>query len=84
MVTIDLPPELEHFAKACVDSGRYSSVSEVTRAGLRLLHQNEARQRDFVAMLDAAEAEGEEEGFISADAVAVALDGIIQEASRPQ
>jgi antitoxin ParD1/3/4 len=77
-----LIPEFERFATACVDSGRYGSVSEVTRAGLRLLHQNEAQQQDFIAMLNAAEAEGEAYDFFSVDEVAGSLDAIIEEARR--
>ena len=37
MPNVSLTPELERFAEACVRSGRYNSVSEVTRAALRLL-----------------------------------------------
>ena len=53
--------ELERFAEACVQSGRYNSVSEATRAALRLLQQVEEQRRAFLAMLDEAEAEGERE-----------------------
>ena len=35
MPNVSLTPELERFAEACVQSGRYNSVSEVTRAALR-------------------------------------------------
>ena len=41
MPNVSLTPELERFADACVQSGRYNSVSEVARAALRLLQQVE-------------------------------------------
>jgi antitoxin ParD1/3/4 len=40
-VNVSLTPELNHFALRLVDAGRYRSVSEVMRAGLRLLEQAE-------------------------------------------
>jgi hypothetical protein len=42
----------------------------------------EARSPAFVAMLNGAEAEGEANGFIFAEAVAASLDAIIAEAGR--
>ena len=59
MPNVSLTPELERFAESCVQSGRYNSVSEVTRAALRLLQQVEQQRREFLASLDAAEAEGD-------------------------
>ncbi|HSU04683.1 MAG TPA: type II toxin-antitoxin system ParD family antitoxin [Acetobacteraceae bacterium] len=63
MPNIGLTPELERFAEARVRSGRYDSVSEVTRAAFRLLQDAEQQRTGFLAMLDAAEAEGERDGF---------------------
>jgi antitoxin ParD1/3/4 len=40
-VNISLTPELGRFVETRVASGRYSSVSEVVRDGLRLLELNE-------------------------------------------
>ena len=82
MPNVSLTRELERFATACVESGRYASVSEVARAGLRLLQQNEAQSQDFVAMLNAAEAEGKANGFVTVDEVTASLDAIIAEARR--
>lgn len=42
-LTINLPPELEDFAKREVAAGRAASLEEVVAAGVRLL---EARQRE--------------------------------------
>ena len=40
-VNVSLTPELERFAAERVASGRYQSVSEVIRDGLRLLEEKE-------------------------------------------
>ena len=40
-VSVSLAPELFAFATARVQSGSYSSVSDVVRAGLRLLGERE-------------------------------------------
>jgi antitoxin ParD1/3/4 len=83
MPNVSLTPELERFAEACVQSGRYNSVSEVARAGLRLLQQTEAQRREFLAMLDRAEAEGEREGFATVEDVEAELEAAIRAATRP-
>jgi len=77
MPNVSLTPELERFAEQCVRTGRYGSVSEVARAGLRLLQEAEERRRGFLDMLAAAEAEGEAEGFATVDVVAAELDQVI-------
>lgn len=80
MPNVSLTPELERFAEACVRSGRYGSVSEVARAGLRLLQAEETQRQRFLAMLEAAEAEGEAEGFADAATMAAELDRVIADA----
>ena len=79
MPNVSLTPELERFAESCVRSGRFGSVSEVTRAALRLLQDAEARRTALLASLQEAEAEGEREGFLTLDEVAAevrsAIDG---------
>jgi antitoxin ParD1/3/4 len=74
---VHLTPELEEFARACVETGRYNNVSEVMRAGLRLLQEREDRRRAFAKMLTDAEAEAESEGTYTIDEVAAELDAII-------
>jgi antitoxin ParD1/3/4 len=66
---VHLTAELERFAQSCVASGRFNNVSEVVRSGLRLLQDAEERRAAFVASLEAAVAEGERDGFLTADEV---------------
>ena len=74
---VHLTPELERFARGCVESGRYNNVSEVLRSALRLLQDQEDRQRAFMASLDEAMAEGERDGFFTAEQVLQEMDEII-------
>ncbi len=46
------------------------------------VQQVENQQRDFLATLDAAEAEGEREGFLTVDEVMADLDAVIEAAVR--
>ena len=41
---VTLSPHFETFIRQQVDSGRFNNVSEVVRAGLRLLEEREAEQ----------------------------------------
>jgi antitoxin ParD1/3/4 len=66
---VHLTPALERFAQSCVASGRFNNVSEVVRSALRLLQDAEERKAAFVASLEAAVAEGDRDGFATADEV---------------
>jgi len=74
---VHLTPELEHFARACVDSGRFNNISEVVRSALRLLQTNEARYRDFAVMLAEVRGEAARDGVHGAEAIAAEMDAII-------
>ena len=50
--SIALGADLERFAREQVASGRYRSVSEVTRAGLRLLEEQELSTARLRAALE--------------------------------
>jgi len=95
MDDVTLPPELERFAEQAVASGRYRDMSDALAAGLRLLRRQEQARAAFNASLEAAEAEGEREGFFTIDEVhreindlidelAAELDAIIAEEARAQ
>ena len=68
--SITLGTRYEAFTSAQVKSGRYASVSEVVRAGLRVLEEREAR----IQALRTALIDGENSGDAE-----YSLDGILQE-----
>lgn len=74
---VHLTPDLERFARQCVEGGRYNNVSEVVRSGLRLLQDAEDRRLRFQAMLRAAEAEADREGTVPVDEVVAEIDRIV-------
>jgi antitoxin ParD1/3/4 len=74
---VHLTPELERFARECVEGGRYNNVSEVVRASLRLLQEREDRYREFNRMLRDAEEEADREGTVSVESVLAEMNEII-------
>ncbi|MEQ8478449.1 type II toxin-antitoxin system ParD family antitoxin [Fulvivirga sp.] len=58
--SIALGDHFENFISATVSSGRYNSASEVIRAALRLLEEQEEKKK----MLTKALIEGEESGLV--------------------
>ena len=58
--TVALGPHFDAFVQACVLGGRYTNASEVIRAGLRRLEEDEQR----IAALRAAIDEGEASGYV--------------------
>jgi antitoxin ParD1/3/4 len=75
---VNLTPELERFAQACVESGRFNNVSEVVRSGLRMLQEAEERRKAFVASpLEAAREEGLSEGLATIEEVEVEVRAAI-------
>ena len=59
-VTVTLGPHYEEFIQANIAGGRYNNVSEVIRAGLRRLEEDETR----LAAIRAALIEGEGSGVV--------------------
>lgn len=74
---VHLTPELERFARECVEGGRYNNVSEVVRSALRMLQEAEARRLQFQAMLKDAETEASRDGTFSMEDVIAEVDEII-------
>ncbi|MDX1589424.1 MAG: type II toxin-antitoxin system ParD family antitoxin [Oleiphilaceae bacterium] len=70
--SITLGPHFDTFINEQIRKGRYSSTSEVVRAGLRLLEDSEARLNNVRRLLK----EGEDSGFddYSYDALIEELD----------
>jgi antitoxin ParD1/3/4 len=66
---VNLTPELERFAQACVESGRFNNVSEVVRSGLRMLQEAEECRAAFMTSLEAAREEGLRDGFATIEEV---------------
>lgn len=61
-MNVSLTPKLEKYIQKKVESGRYTSASEVVREALRLLEQEEQRERElreFRAKLDRGLAEAD-------------------------
>lgn len=76
-MNVSLTEELELFIRAKVESGLYTSSSEVVRAALRLLKRQDDAEQQKLEVLRADIREGLESGEpIDADAV---FDGLKQE-----
>ena len=58
--SVTIGNHFENFIAEQLEEGRYGSASEVVRAGLRLLEEQETRIRQLRAAL----IEGEESGFV--------------------
>ena len=61
-ISISLTPELIGLIKTKVDSGRYSSTSEVVREALRLLERADQQEGERIKVLRRAWQEGIESG----------------------
>ena len=55
---VSLPEALDQLVDSFIQSGRYDNASEVIRAGLRLLEQEEKRNQEKFVWLKSAIAEG--------------------------
>ena len=76
--SISLSEQHRRLVDELVASGRYHGVSEVVRAGLRLLEDREARRDRALAEIEAAI----REGIASGQAGTLDLDAVVAEAER--
>lgn len=76
--SIELSSHFKDFVRQQVSSGRYNNVSEVVRAGLRLLENHEAEQEAKLQRLREAVAAGMKGPGIPADEVFDELEAKLQ------
>ena len=55
ILNISLPPDLEEWVKAKVQSGQYNSVSEAVHHGLYLMQDQDALRKEIAVAVEAAE-----------------------------
>ena len=73
---INLTPELDEFVDAKIQSGQYANASEVLRAGLRALEEDEREDQAKLEALRSALQAGEESGIAEGDVFAEMLEYI--------
>ncbi len=81
-IEVVLPPELDEFARSCVETGRFGSVDEVVRSALSLLKQHEEQRAALVASLEAATTEAQEVGYRTIEEVRTTVLAAIAEVER--
>lgn len=64
---INLTPEMDKFVARRIREGRYANASEVLRAGLRALEEDEKEDQARLDALRAAIQAGDESGIAEAD-----------------
>ena len=79
---VHLTPELESFARACVKGGRYNNISEVVRAGLRILQDTEKRRHSFNSTVETVRTEADRDGVHDLDDILTEMDTVIDKAER--
>lgn len=66
---INLTPEMDSFVNAKIQSGQYANASEVLRAGLRALEEDEQEDRAKLEAIRIAVQVGEESGVAEGDVI---------------
>lgn len=75
-INVSLPEELLRFIKAKVETGRYTSSSEVVREALRLLEKHDEQEAEKLRWLQQAWKEGVESGDVGeVDLAAIKAEG---------
>lgn len=88
-MNVSLTPELEKFVQGKVESGRYTSASEVVREALRLLEKKDQRDAEreqalkaFQAELDRRIAEADAGGWVDGEEAFARLRAHAEERRR--
>ena len=79
---INLTPELDEFVDAKLQSGRYANASEVVRAGLRALEEDEREDQAKLEALRSALQAGEESGIADGDVFEEILEYVRELAAK--
>jgi antitoxin ParD1/3/4 len=79
---INLTPELDEFVNARIQSGQYANASEVLRAGLRALQEDEREDQAKLEALRSALQAGEESGIAEGDVFEEMLEYIRELAAK--
>lgn len=74
---INLTPQMDKFVSKMIKKGHYANASEVMRAGLRALEQDEQENQAKIAALRAALQAGEESGIAEGDVIAEIRERLI-------
>ncbi|MGB9145296.1 MAG: type II toxin-antitoxin system ParD family antitoxin [Acidobacteriaceae bacterium] len=73
---INLTPQMNTFVDEKIRSGRYANASEVVRAGLRALEEDEQEEAARLEALRSALIAGEESGFVEGDPLEQVLESV--------
>ena len=74
-VTVTLGPHYDAFVKNGIESGKYNNVSEMVRAALRHLEEDEAKLNAFCTAIDEGDASPDVEDFDEERFVRVMKEG---------
>lgn len=81
-MNVHLTPELKKLVEARVASGRYSSASEVIRAGLRLLEEDEQWRADVRRKIAEGVAAAKAGKLLDGEDVFARLEGELDDAEK--
>ena len=86
MPSINLGEHFEQFVRERITQGRYQNVSEVVRAGLRLLEEHEISLEERAKLLKAKinEAWDDPRPSLPADEIFDEIEALYAEAARPE
>jgi putative addiction module CopG family antidote len=74
-----LPPDLQRFAAEAVAAGRYRDISELVAAGIAMLRRTEDARARLLESVQAAERDGETNGFLTLDELMADASAVIAE-----